>query len=535
MSRSRKLARREFIKTSAKVFGGLGMTSLVADLLMGQILNKAIAQSKPENFYIHLSLPGGPPRWYFDQPLNPSGRAADFIAGGFGNQLEKKPDGVAQSIHATYAHKLDNKVIHLPPVWEMNRNGYNNSDLLKHMQMFRGVDMQINNHAISNSRQVAPVLGGLSIGGILADASQFPIPGAFAGAPAGNSFKSEKGTAAIPLGLDGKTNPIEILLRPFRQPKASSLKDPNWEKVIGSSLEQFETYSANIGIRPIVLTDAYGQSMELIKSDKFSIKERWPATLAKYQAALSEALNRERINQIFNFPVKADGTAQFNIDRGNVRLTDSDLRGIFADASMTAVACAFAISEILITERITSNITFGLNPPTGLKSQGKAIEIPHDQHFVGSALSTISTTVFYRGIINCLHDLVRELQKADQFNNTVIHIGSEFSRTPKSDASGSDHGFYGSSASIISGKISEFGLIGHVYKDGKLNGSGTYPGTWGRAADFPGLDGRPIWAQDIANTICAMLGLSKTVSDNGVTLLNGSNSWKPTRNSVDNV
>jgi hypothetical protein len=139
-------------------------------------------------------------------------------------------------------------------------------------------------------------------------------------------------------------------------------------------------------------------------------------------------------------------------------------------------------------------------------------------------------------MLNCIQELVATLTAKSLFNKTVIHIGSEFNRSPRADGSGSDHGFYGASASIISGMISQYALIGNIYANGKDSANSPYAGTWGRAAPFAVStnESRPILVQDIALTIGSMLNTA-AVSANGYILLNAGNGWKPIRKEAKNV
>lgn len=534
MSDSSKLARREFIKVSARMFGAVGFTSAIGNTFVSQIMNRALASAQARHFYIHLSLPGGPPRWYFDLALNPRGVASDFIAGGFGTGLRNAGGGVAEAFYRTTPIELGGRTWNLPWLWSLPRAGRANADLLNHMQMFRGVDMQINNHGLSRQRQVAPILGGVSIGGLLADHSDLPLSSAGNGL-ALSAFKSHKGKAALAVNLSGSTNPLETILKPFREGQASVLKKEEWERAISTSLDHFDSYAESIGIRPNTLRAAYGDAVALIKADTFQLKERWPEVLRKYKEAMNEALTRSRINQIFSSAVKADGSPQFSCANGEAPLNSPDLRSMFdSGATIAGFAEAFALSEILVSEQISSNLSVDLSPISGLKVGSRLIQATHDQHNYGSAVSVLVNTAFYRAMVNCLHELVRELKSKGLFNQTVIHISSEFNRNPRQDGSGADHGFVGSSSSIISGMINQFGLIGNVFKDGRRNSTNSYVGTWGSAAPFANF-GRPIYVQDIANTIAVMLGLTRLPSDNGKILLNAANGWKPLTAEAKNV
>lgn len=150
----------------------------------------------------------------------------------------------------------------------------------------------------------------------------------------------------------------------------------------------------------------------------------------------------------------------------------------------------------------------------------KTFELNNDQHFVGSLISTIGTTYYYRTILNCTETLVIALKNAGLFQKTLIHFGSEFNRNARVDGSGSDHGFKGSSTLLISGMIKETTVVGNIYKTDPAR---EYAGTWGLAAPHPinAINGRsttPIRLNDVILTVCAMLGLPN-VSANGKAVL----------------
>lgn len=542
MSHRSLIARREFLKYAARTVGAAGMSSVVAEAFVGALFRKALAADPAKFYYIHLSLPGGPPRWYFDQVLNPTNDPASFMAGGFGTAINGGAANAASAVFKSTKMTLGAQTVYLPPVWGMGRSGYKNADLLQHMQMFRGVDMQINNHVLSNRRQVAPVVGGYSITGMLADASTLPLssvnglvttPGGGANSPAGDAYRAAKSGAAVPGLLNNGANPLQALLKPFRPMTASKFDDASWQRAIDSSLSELDGYAEDIGVRPTVMANTYDKAIDLIKNDKFKVADKWAGVFNKYKAAVDEALAIETIKKHFPEVIKADGSALFSPDNSGAGLTAADLRLMFnEDTTLPGLADAFALAEILTVEDITSNVVL----PVGnihAKLGARSFTVTHDQHFVGSVVSVLSTTTLYRAMINCLHDLTEALKAANKFDTSVIHIGSEFSRTPKSSGTGSDHGYYGSSASIISGMINKFGLLGNIHKNGQI-GTDAYIGTWGRAAPLSICPSRPIWAQDVANTICAMLQIPP-VSQNGVILLDAGKQWQPKVKEVRNV
>ena len=79
--------------------------------------------------------------------------------------------------------------------------------------------------------------------------------------------------------------------------------------------------------------------------------------------------------------------------------------------------------------------------------------LTHDHHYVGQLVSTFVTTFYYRGILSCLEGLITTLKSNHLYENTLIHYGTEFNRSPRVNGLGSDHGVGGSSALLISGMI----------------------------------------------------------------------------------
>lgn len=528
---SRNLARREFIKNLSRTFGAAGLSAAVGETFLAHILNKAMAAGITEKCYIFMAFPGAPPRWLLDLPTDPTGN--NFTAGGFGNFIQGGPD-VARSIMRTFPYNNGSKVFHLPPIWNLGRSGNPYTNLLPNITMFRGVDMEIDNHSVSRYRNVAPVIGGLSLHGALADNSKLSLPGIGDGSSTAKIFKSANNLA--PAQFDYRqANPIEVLLRPFKRlPANANLTTADWEAAISQSLTHFDDYAKAAGLRPTALQNAFERSNEMVKSDIYNIADQWAPVFEKYQRAVDEAFSVARIKQIFNQPIKADGTNPFRIDFTDF-LSNADLRNMFvAGSGPQNMAKSFAISEIAITQNLTSNVTLELSYPTNYQIGGKTFDIIHDQHRVGSVISTLSTTAFYRAFLNCTGDLVQSLKSSGHFDRSVIHVGAEFNRNPRSDFSGADHGVQGSSAMIISGLIKKYALIGNVKKAG-LTGT-EYTGTWGLAAPFPVAPRvqRPIHVQDIALTIGRMLGVAP-VSENGYILLNPNANWAPVTSEAKNV
>jgi hypothetical protein len=148
-------ARREFIKQASRHFAFLGLGSVVFDSVLGKFLQQAVAQTifpniNPSGYYIHYTFSGGAPRWFFDLPLTPFGKtSSNFVDGGFGTVI-RKTGGSYQPAYAVQKHTVGGKDLYLPPVWNMDLKSQDFSSILSHAAFIRGLDMEINNHRLSN-------------------------------------------------------------------------------------------------------------------------------------------------------------------------------------------------------------------------------------------------------------------------------------------------------------------------------------------------------------------------------------------------
>lgn len=506
-------SRRHFLTSAASSLGVLGVGTSAFNTMVESIMMKSLnlAQAAPDYSrewnYIHFSLPGGPPRWYFDLALTPSGSGSDFKAGGFGNWLSLQ-GGKTTSIHTSLKYNNGKRDYYIPPIWGHNLNGVDfRKTLLPHTLFIRGIDMEINNHPISNARQVAPIVNGLSLSGILADSSRKPMSSVTSGSSAGNAFRSRKGLASVP--MPGGANPMTTLLRPFAPfPTAAHMHAGDWSRVVEQSMSQFEAYAKNNRLPATSQKEAYDNAISMINSNVMDLSTKTAEAIIKYRGLILSATKIDEVKKVFNFVMKTEDTREYRITQTDGRASAADLRDAFVNNPTVALmAEQFAVTEVLINNNITPTVTAGFGGISGLRVNGASFAQTNDQHNIGRVASTLFTTFYYRAIIACLSELTATLKTSGKFNKTIIHIGAEFNRIPRIDGSGSDHGVIGSSATLISGAFTQFDVIGNVKVDPQ--GSATYIGTWGHSADYNlgGMD-RPIQVNDVAYTAALMMGLN---------------------------
>ena len=526
-----RLARREFLKNAGRGFAAVGIGNAFYDVLLGHILQAAVgaevsgAAVVSGMNYVHLTLSGAPPRWFFDLPLTPSGQTAqNFVAGNFGTMLETTASGI-KPIYQTIKVNNGSGTISLPPVWGMNLNNQNFSTLLPHTAFIRGVDMEINNHGLSNGRQVAPIIGGYSISGMLADVSTMPIPSVVDTSPAAGAFRSRKGLAVSPLSFaeDARAratvNPIGTLLKPFAEFRTGRAVHANDRaRLQEQALSAIEAFGEKRGVASSALPKMYENAINLIDEKIISKSADWVSVVDKYRAIIKEALNPKTgtLPGIYDKAIKSSSSSMFRIDVNNLVASD-DIRNLLNEkTNIASMAEGFAVMEVLLGV-VTSSFTLKMDEMVNLMVGSSLLRLAHDQHNVGSVVSTMYTTLYYRAMLGCLTEFVTSLKRRDIFDQTLIHISSEFNRTPRLDGSGSDHGFMAGNATLISGMLKQNTVIGNIKTDDAALGQ--YRGTFGVAANY-GLDGykRPIQVNDIALTITSMLQIGNIVT-NGRALL----------------
>lgn len=540
----RDISRRHFLTMFGKAAAFAPVGSVLYDTLLGQVLSRAVAAPAGAplnpNLYLHMSFFAAPPRWYFDLPLAPMGVAADtFASGGFGTLFTGSGTN-ANVGYVTKPQQLGGQTVHLPPLWSMSPAGQDFRMLLDHMLFIRGMDMEINSHPLSNARQVAPIVNGMSVSGMLADASPLPIP-SISGPDVESvrAFRSRKGLSysRIDYTSNATVNPIITLLKSF---KGEHLGRPAHSArnvaLQHQAMKEFDLYAQKNGITESALSSMYESANNLIEDGIFAESSQWAAVQAKYAGLCRTALTPAfgSIPGLNDRAIPAVATdPRFRIDQ-TTALVSSDVRTIVgARTAIAQMAENFAIAEMLLG-KVTSTMTLQFSNMTGLVRDGGTFSLTHDQHNVGSAVSVVGTTLFYRAFLSCMHELVTRLKDKELFDRTVIHMGSEFNRSPRIDGSGSDHGVTGSGCSIISGMLAEGGVVGNL----KINNTTTsnYKGTWGLAADFE-MEGmnRPLQVNDVALTLTSMLGVENVVT-NGRSLLQPKNGkWVLKKKEANNV
>ncbi len=520
-------SRRKFFndagKFSVATTGFYGLENLLQILFQNAYAQAAGTTTYDYN-YVNLMTPGAPPRWYFDQPLNPENQSAQFIPGGFGTEI-KQTGSLWLPVYKGYKQKFGADDVFLPPVWRLkSAAGENFSSLLKEMIMVRGVDMEINSHTLNQERTVRPFSTSASISGLVGHASSAPTPSIGFTTSRGTSVFRGVGSAA---GIAvNSANPIPGITTPFNVNKVVKKDDLDYS--IKQSLSEMDKFAKLNNYPSVGAEDNLDKTYDMFARNLASYQTNYTAIFNKYKAILTQetALEIPEISErSLLTSIVPDGGAVFGTAPSKT-LNGSNFRTIYEAGSVPVqMASAFAFCEFALGEKITSSLTLDLGTATFNNVGGATM--PSDQHYAGAVSSIVFTTTFYRCMLACMLELRKALQAKNMYDKTLFHFSSEFSRTPQANMAGSDHGFNSGSTSFISGMIAPTGagLVGNIQKESSdVKEKGLYPGTWGKSAPTKFNDGksRHIINDDVVSTVCEFMQIPK-IGTKGQSLVSNNN------------
>lgn len=528
--------RRKFLADAMKSLGLLGISPVLSNFIVQSLssvgsaadLGSIVASDK---IYIFFSIPGGPPRWLFDLPLTPNGTATAYTDAfshtGLGTFVGIGGSNDAQAVYKPW-YDVNSKYW-LPPVWGCNPAGGAFTNCLSNAAFIRGVDFEIDNHTLGRYRNQSPIIGGLSIAGVLAQKTSSAFPAISSGSISA-AFKAENALSPSELNLTvtNTVNPVSTIMSYFVG------RAPASDLAVKQALTEFDKYATKNYFNQNDLIDSKNRSEALISVGVKSFTDKWPSTYAKYLTKVQEAFTNVNTGKIIdNVAIPSPPEISAGVPDPRTSRSDSSFLGPMADlrtminnnTSVSNLAATFATVEILITMGLTQVLTADIGSLTKLvfNDTGGLMTLDNDQHFIGSLVATIGTNFYYRAILNCTEELVSALKAKNLFDKTLIQFGSEFSRNPRANGSGSDHGFKGSSVLLISGMIAKTTVVGNIKSDTSPN----YLGTWGLAANHPLNDNKyPFRINDIAKTVCGMLGVRDVVNNGVYILKNNGTQWE---------
>lgn len=512
MGKGPSLSRRRFINyASSASFFGLCQSPAVAlfTTILGGQSQRAWADSlgiQPRNF-VDITENGAPPRWMFDVFLTPYSSVGFNPSPMVGTKFRSVNGRYVGVEYAT----VETHGINAPYMWShglpTSDGGYRPmSDLLSNLLCIQGVTTRSAGHGGSQLLNQLPLGALKSTSAMSADASNAPFAAINVNASS-FTFKSTESKTAI--SLSPVNNMLTSLLDAFR-PAGSSPFRTNRDSIhaaYDSILPALDDLAraGHPGAESLILNRR--AALELASTNFAALDSQWAALLAKYRSLISRAIYdpTHLLAGVNDAPIGEGGTGDplmYQIgDQSQLNLhLATDLRSaIDSRTTISNLAECFAFTDYVLRNRLSSSIAFGygLLGPFVRQSDGVAREsLVNDQHGTGLYPATYFNILRHRAVAACLMELISQLTANNLFNDTVIRIGGEFTRVPRMDMRGSDHGFTGQRACLYSGAFNGPLIIGNLANDRNLG--------WGSGGPISQLN-RQLNLNDVAVTIAHCL------------------------------
>lgn len=526
------------------VCGGASFLNGPVDVLLGGLVDGIFAKAQaaatgvqPRNF-IYVNLNGGPARWYWDLPLRPYPSAMPILTN---PHVNTRFSGTGSTAGAPEYHTLQvtrrGVTLDMPTLWgqtipRVGGGSVAMAELLDNMLMIRGVNMRMDGHPDNNDKQVRPSAAGPSLNGLVADVSSRPLPAV--GLPGGPNGAFKSGTGVGQVNLSSFSDPLRRILRPFSRASDGLTtgylsRRQAMDTAVSSALRSLGAYAKSSGAGAESLETVRSSAESLIRQGIGDVSSEYSQLLAKYENLVRRCAN-DVMPGVTDRPIRHSDlivlngyTPQTSVQEGYIR--NADVRTVLrADSRPGNLAAGFAVAEYLIKNGLSSTVSLGSSNIQNLNFEdlrdraspataGASVTglWGYDEHFGGSVLSVILNSFLYRCLSACLYELISVLKANNMFQESVIQIGAEFSRNPRNDQSGSDHGWMANCTSLFSGVIDRPIVLGNTTLD-----SAYADGTWGAAASVQ-VDGanQQLTIGHSTSTIAHLLRVQPILSNNG--------------------
>ncbi len=526
----------------------------LADSIIMRSQAKAADILQPRK-YVFLNLAGGPPRWLWDMPLAPYSNE-QIVRNATVNT--RFTSSTAAAYVATPISRAG-ATLNLPHLWSTNIPTANGGQvgmatLLDNMVMIRGVRLPSDGHENNNFKILRPVNSEPSLTGAVADRSQVPLPAVALPGAFKDSFKSRKGLAQSSISNYGG-DPLGNLLSPFIQAgDGLSSSFQSQEMALDSVMNSvFSILSAEAKTRMPGSENLFSMRSDaerLVRQGVGNLQASYASLLAKYNQLISACASSVipgvtdvrvavgslgRTNGVINATVADNGATYLG--------PNADTRAmIHAQTKINGLAEGFAVAEYLLLNNYSTSVNMGVGSVNNLGLQDRynadgsyngtttTGEWAFDEHRGGSFCSLIINSFLFKCISACTYELINALKSANMFDESVIQIGGEFSRSARNDESGSDHGWVAYTTSLFSGAIKKPMVLGNCNLDGYPGlYNGNYGGSWGTAAPVK-VDGveQELTLGHATSTVASLLRVSPPMPNNSSLVSEDSTGTAPT-------
>jgi len=504
--------------------------------------------------YVQINLYGAPSRLSFDSLLKPYDDSLfiphPFVANRIVKQDKDDKSRFELEYSTTKIHGLN-----FPDLWNETVPGSDGSarrlsDLLENSLFIRGCRLDFEGHPLNGIQQISPVQGGLSLNGVIGDHSKSFISSVSVGSnPVSRAFKSEKSLLLeVP---PGENNYADYILKPFLLEEVDHLFSD------GRLPAAFDEIAKNYPAEFKDIAELRKQSLKYFQKNIDKFTHEFSRLQAKYTLLIKNAIET---NEYFNvhspgLPLMVDGKKTIKEILGPFSVEEKffpeiDLHNFVKSGEFNYWAQEFALCEFLLVNNICQSVL--ICPPketgdliTSCKSAGalnfqhieeiynpqtnkttlslkKNSELnkfhqtfPMDAHDTGVLFDVLTTKQFFRAISTCLYELISQLKNTKindktLFDETVIHIASEFDRNPSQDGYGSSHLPFSNPTSIFSGCLKGPAVIGNIYAGTLKKNDEEYFGTLGVGAPVKEL-GTAIKIGNVSSTLSTLLRVKPIV------------------------
>lgn len=487
-----------------------------------------------------------PPRWNMDLLLKPYDDCSFYKNSMIGNIINV--NNYSDLVYSTI--KISG--LNFPLVWGANlglgRNVKNFSWLASHMVSIRGCDMNRDGHDVNNVALESPKVGYYSFSGILSNQSKSIFP------------------AVALMGVeveDDKSLAVNFKSPSGREPLVSQKRDKNlFNQLLGLFRDMSLSKEKN-GLDEFLNT-VNGQKLipdleeQLSRIRRLNFKKMEADYLIfqkKYELLVADALNGKCIfdkncEQIKGLLLpqrfkKNEGEVEIDDYIGKYKCDDyyvgnNSIVDIFSKAKMNSLVNQFAFLELSIKYELSRTFMIMVDPIHDLSFEnsyeqskvkwrdineneieifyedklyttpkGKIDYLNTDAHNVGIFVSHVGFSKYYLAIMYCISEFMKSLKEFDvkEFEETLIHLTSEFEREPRPNGSGSEHGWTGHTSTLFSGSFKTCQVLGNIFTNSNSDTDFfKNSGTWGKGAPVGGLD-RAIRYNDILNSIANLFGV----------------------------
>jgi hypothetical protein len=501
-------SRRQFVKLLSAITGVSAVE--MADLI--QPWSKAVAATSaaPRRF-VYIQQPTSPNRWQYDLFLNPSNSAACQP----NTHVATRYTADANGTYVGSKYELQQfRGLWLPPIW-----GYAiptasggtttaNQGLLGNMLHLRGIDMGVDGHGFCQAAHMRPLGATTTTTAMVGDAVDAPLP-AVGMSVSTYEYSSAKGRSPVVMPLAGDVLTKIMSPMTYRNKSYADTFYKPYATLIGGIENAANSDLKNSYFEAGQVVDTHKRALMILNTSFPDFAAEFTRLLNKYKDLIVR-VRGSTFAGINDKPIGVDGSRSNQYQLNNSIINADDLRTLISTTTdCDQMARGFATTEFLLLNDLSYSIAFSSGTVTGLNDPAVKTHTL-DEHFNGKMTYLLIDNFYFNCLNACMVELTTRLKAAGKWEDTVIEVGGEFNRTPRTDGFGSDHGFKAASVAIYSGAIKNGPyIVGDIKSTGR---DAAHSGTYGEAAPSDKLNGIAMTIGNVASTLATLLRVPSPVT-----------------------